>query len=215
MSKKHFSPILFVAMLGAGFGLQAQDRFELGGLALATAYRGTGVQSGSTVGSIGFQPGPAGGGFVGQTMSDRIGGELRYLFAQNNLKLSSGGTETTFSGRSHIVAYDLLIYASRRNARIRPFLAGGGGLKYYQGTGTEQEVQALMNLALLSKTNEALPTADFGAGVKFRTSRNTMVRIEFRDYITKVPKIFTAAPGATISGILHQWVPAFGFSWTF
>ena len=46
-------------------------------------------------------------------------------------------------------------------------------------------------------------------------SRNAILRIEFRDYLTKVPKVFAASPGARISGLLHQWVPAIGISWTF
>ena len=94
-------------------------------------------------------------------------------------------------------------------------MAGGGGLKFYQGTGAEQAFQPLSNLALLTKTNETLPTVDFGGGVKFHVSRRTAISVEFRDYITKVPKVFAAAPGASISGVLHQWVPAFGISWTF
>ena len=215
--KNNFLPpsLLLIPVLSLGLTAQAQSNFEIGGLALATAYNSAGVKSGPSLGSIGFQPGPSVGGFLGQNLSERIGGEVRYLYAQNNLKLSSGGAQTTFSGRSHIVHYDLLLSPVRRRARIRPYVAGGGGLKYYQGTGTEQAIQPLSNLAILTKTNETLPTVDFGGGVKIRTSSRMTFRVEFRDYITKVPKVFAASPGAKISGILHQWVPAFGVSWTF
>ncbi|MBI3698444.1 MAG: outer membrane beta-barrel protein [Acidobacteria bacterium] len=208
-------PTLFLILL-AGLGAVAQaQNVEVGGMALATAYRNAGVKAGPSVGNVGFQPGPSFGGFLGQNMGNHFGGEIRYLYAQNDLKLSSGGAQTTFAGRSHIINYDLMIYAAPRRARVRPYAAGGGGLKFYQGTGAEQAFQPLSNLALLTKTNETLPTVDFGGGVKFYLSHRTAIRVEFRDYITKVPKVFAASPGARISGVLHQWVPAFGISWTF
>ena len=214
--KSYFPPLFAVFLMGFGPAARAQSSFEIGALALASAYRSAGVSSGPALGNIGFKPGPSAGAFLGQTISDHVGGELRYIYAQNDLKLSSGGTETTFGGRSHIVHYDLMLYSARRNARVRPYFAGGGGLKYYQGTGTEQAFQPLSNLALLTRTNEALPMADFGGGIKFRPSGHTAFRVEFRDYISKVPsKVFAASPGARSSGILHQWLPAFGISWTF
>ena len=214
--KRTLPPILFLSAVAAfGSVAQAQTSYEIGALALATAYRDAGVKSGPSIGSIGFQPGFSGGAFIGQTMSHRLGGELRYIYAQNDLKLSSGGAETAFAGRSHVIHYDLLVYATGRHAHVRPYVAGGGGVKFYQGTGVEQAFQPLSNLAILTKTNEALPTVDFGGGIRFQASRRTSFRVEFRDYITKVPKVFAAAPGAKISGLLHQWMPAFGISWTF
>lgn len=214
--RKHIPQVaLVISVLALAGVAAAQTSMEIGALALATAYRSAGVKSGPTVGSIGFQPGPSAGAFLGQTMSNHFGGELRYLYAQNDLKVRSGGTEATFSGRSHVVNYDLLVYATPRNSKVRPYVAAGGGIKFYQGTGAEQAFQPLSNLALLTRTSEALPTADFGAGIKIRASRRTTFRLEFRDYITKVPKVFAASPGAQFSGILHQWVPAFGVSWAF
>ncbi len=206
---------LFPLLLLACLGLAPAQNFELGGLALATAYRSASVRSGPSAGSVGFSPGPSFGGLFGQSMGEHFGGEIRYLYAQNDLKLSSGGAETKFAGRSHIVNYDMLVYLSGRRARIRPYAAFGGGLKRYQGTGTEQAFQPLSNLALLTKTGETLPSADFGGGVKVHLRRNAILRIEFRDYLTRAPKVFEASPGAKISGLLHQWVPAVGISWTF
>src|SRR5262249_38409038 len=151
--------------------------FEVGGLALATAYRDANVKSGSTIGALGFRPGASAGAFVGQSIGQHFGGELRYLFAQSDLKVSSGGRAATFSGRTHTINYDLLLYAPSRNGRIRLYAAAGGGLKYYQGIGTEHALQPLSNLALLTRANETVPTVDFGGGVKVRASRRTTFRI--------------------------------------
>ena len=214
MTKQTLIPLMFVVLLSP-LAVEAQNNVEIGGLALVTGYRSTGVRSGPSIGSVGFVPGPSVGGLLGQTMGERFGGEIRYLYAQNDLKLISGGTEAKFAGRSHIVNYDLLVYLAPQRAHIRPFAAAGGGLKRYQGTGTEQAFQPLSNLALLTKTSETLPTVDFGGGVKVHLSRNAALRFEFRDYITKVPRIFEPSPGAKISGLLHHWVPVIGISWTF
>ncbi len=206
--------LLVIPLLVAAPPAAAQNRFEVGGLALVTAYRSADVASGPRVGSVGFQPGPSAGGFLGQTMGNRLGGEIRYLYSQNDLKLSSGATEVKFAGRSHLVGYDLLVYATGRDSRIRPYAAAGGGLKIYEGTGAEQPFQPLSNLALLTQTREALPAVDFGGGVKFQATRNMAIRFEFRDYLTNVPRVFDAAPGAKVSGLLHHWVPAVGFSFS-
>jgi len=208
-------PLLFAAPLSFSVPAVGQNRVELGGLALVSAYRSADVRSGPAIGSIGFQPGPVGGGFIGQNMGNRFGGEIRYLFAQNQLQLQSGSGAAKFAGRSHIINYDFLIYATGRRARVRPYAAVGGGLKRYQGTGTEQAFQPLSNLALLTKTSETLGTADFGGGVKVHFSRNSVLRIEFRDYITETPRVFEPSPGAKISGLLHHWVPVIGFGVTF
>lgn len=192
----------------------AQTGLEVGALGGGSAYRSAGVGSGPVTGSVGFNPSFAVGGFLGQTLGNHLGGELRYLYEQNELKLSSGGTSTTFSGRSHTIHYDLLVYAVGKESPIRLYGAAGGGLKVYQGTGTEQSLQPLSNLAILTKTTEATPMGDFGGGVQFKLGRAT-ARIEFRDYLTKVPKVFAASPGAHLSGLLHNWGPDFGVSWTF
>jgi hypothetical protein len=193
----------------------AQYDVELGVLGLVNSYRSADVISGPTRGKVGFKLGFTVGGALGQNMGEHFGGELRYLFSRNDLKLTSGGTETTFGGRSHIVNYDFLFYFTSRDSRIRPFVAAGGGLKVYEGTGEEQAFQPLSNLALLTKTNETLPAGDFGGGIKFLLTDTVLLRIEFRDYVTKVPKVFERAPGATFDGILHHFAPAVGLSWTF
>ncbi len=215
--KLRFPPMLFlISCLGLALPALAQQNWEAGALAVASTYRGVDVRSGSTAGRFGFQPGAAGGLFLGQSMGDRLGGELRYVFSHNSLKLKSGSTEATFAGHSHVLHYDLLYYFAKREAPVRFYLAGGGGLKTYRATGTEQAFQPLSNLGLLTRTQETTGVADFGAGVKFRVgAKNLMFRVEIRDYVTEVPKTFTSSSGATHNGLFHQWTPTLGVSWTF
>lgn len=215
MRTRHLPAVSLVAAVAAFAGAAQAQNWEIGALAVASAYRDTDVRTGSRSGSIGFHPGAAGGLLLGQNINGRVGGELRYIFARNDLRLQSAGTEAEFPGQSHTLHYDLVAYSADRDARIRFYAAGGGGLKVYQGTGNELAFQPLSNLALLTKTREAMGVVDFGGAIKFRFSANKVFRAEVRDYITEVPKVFVPAPGAGFNGLFHQWTPTFGFSWTF
>jgi hypothetical protein len=195
----------------------AEGELELGALGLISDYRSLTVSGPSGAsGEVGPGFGFSGGFVLGQNMSNRWGGEFRYLYFRNDLELSSGSQNASLGAQSHAVHYDVLYYLADPDARVRPYVAGGGGVKYYQGTGTEDPFQPLSSLALLTRTSEAKPMGDFGVGVKFRIGRRTVFRVEFRDYMTGVPeKVIAAAPGAKIGGgILHQWAPLFGVTWT-
>ena len=196
--------------------LAQNSEIEVGALGLISDYTSLDVANAGATGNVGPGLGFSGGFVLGQMMSNRWGGEVRYLYFKNDLDLSSGGQSASFGAQSHAVHYDVLYYLSRPDARIRPYVAVGGGLKYFQGTGKEDPFQPLSNLALLTKTSQVKPAGDFGVGVKFRVGRRMMFRVEFRDYITGVPdEVIAASPGAKISGILHHLVPLFGFSYTF
>ena len=216
--KKYFPRFLcLLPILGLSLCLQAQENYEFGGLVAGSIYKGTSVDSGSTSGTLGYKPGPGGGFYFDQNMSGHWGGELRYLYARNELKVSSGGAEATFSGQTHNVGYDVLLHLTHPDARIRPFAAVGIGLKIYQGTGEERTVQPLSNLAVLTNTNQTEFAGDFGGGIKIRLGGRLTVRLEVRDYVTQVPdKVFARVPGSHISGnAFHQIVPAFGIGYTF
>ena len=194
----------------------AQKELEIGALGLISDYRAVTVTgSGGSSGKVGPGLGFSGGFVLGQNMSNRWGGEFRYLYFRNDLELSSAGQEASLGAQSHAIHYDVLYYLSDPDARVRPYVAGGGGVKYYQGTGSEDPFQPLSQLALLTKTSEAKPMGDFGVGVKFRLGRRAVFRVEIRDYITGVPQnVIAASPGAKVDGILHQWAPLFGITWT-
>lgn len=196
---------------------QAEPEFEIGGLGLISAYSsnnvsGAGGNSASLSGDVGFSA----GFFLGQTMADRWGGEFRYTFFKNDFTLDLGSDNGKLNGQSHAIHYDVLYYFSDPDARIRPYVAGGFGIKNYRGTGDADPFQPGSDLALLTATSQTKPAGDFGAGVKFRVGKSAFFRVEFRSFVTGIPeKVLTPAAGAKIDGLMWQWAPMFGFSWTF
>ena len=164
----------------------------------------------------GFSTGWLAGFTVGNDMYEHFGGEIRYNYLNNKMKLESGSTQATFSGRSHAIHYDVLIYGSGREAPIRPYVAVGGGAKIYQGTGTEQAFQPLSNIGILTKTTDVRGLVSFGGGVKARLSDRMMLRVDVHDYLTPFPeKVITPASGSDVSGWLNNIVASVGISWRF
>ena len=198
--------------------LNAEAGYEIGAVGLISTYTKVDVDGGSSTGRVGPGFGPSGGFVLGQTMGarGRWGGEFRYIYFKNDLELEGAGESLKFGAQSHAVHYDVLYYLSGKNAKVRPYVAAGFGVKVYQGTGSEEPFQPLTDLALLTKSSEAMPSGDFGAGVKIQMGKNWFFRIEFRDYISGIPrKVIAPAPGASIDGILHHWAPFFGITWIF
>jgi hypothetical protein len=217
--KKQMRTLLAGSLLGlcllASPGLAQQ--YEIGALGLISDYTSVNVANATQSGTVGPAFGFSGGFILGQMMNNRWGGEFRYIYFRNDLELKAGSGDADLGGQSHAIHYDVLYYFADPDVSVRPYVAGGFGMKYYQGTGSEDPFQPSSNLALLTKTGEVMPAADFGVGVKWRIGSKTTFRLEFRDYITGVPqKVIAAAPGAEIDGsILHHWAPFFGITWVF
>ena len=95
----------------------------------------------------GLSDGLAASFWLGNNSSSLIGGELRYDYENSDLHLSSGGTSASFGAQTHAFHYDFLLHFAPRGSRIRPFVAAGGGVKLYRGTGTE----SLSNHSLISR----------------------------------------------------------------
>jgi len=167
-------------------------------------------------GKVGLKPGLAVGAYGGNDMYERWSGEMRYLYRVSNLKVSGGGQEAGFSGETHVIHYDVLYHTADRDAKVRPFVAGGGGVKVFRGTGIERAFQPASKFALLTKGQEVLGMVSVGAGAKVTISDLMHLRVEFRDYISPFPtEIITPAPGAKIKGWLHDFVPTVGIGFQF
>jgi hypothetical protein len=206
--KKRYALLLGIT----GFVCTAQE-FELGGAAGYGFYRNVTITRGAATAKAGFDRGFSFSAVGGHDMHRLVGGELRYSYRDNGLKISSGGRDFTMSGKAHIVHYDALIHAAPKQARVRPFLAFGGGIKYYRGTGTEQEFQRLEDFAVLTRTSELQPMLSLGGGIKFRITKHALLRVDFRDYMTPFPsRVILPRGGAAASGWLHDLTPMLGIS---
>lgn len=201
-----------ILLLGAASAALAQQ-WEVGGMAGAGFLKGIPVTSPAGAATAGFETGGAFGGFFGQNLYKHLSGELHYNYLQSNQKLTAGSTEVTFAGQSHAIHYDLVLHTSSRHAKVQAFVAAGGGLRVFRGTGKEAAYQPLNQYAILSRTQVVKPMASVGGGLKFAITRNVCLRTEFRDYITGFPTdLIAPSPGAKISGLLHDFVPMVGLS---
>jgi hypothetical protein len=168
-------------------------------------------------GNAGLKNGFTAGVVAGNDMYDRLSGEFHYLYRVSELKVSGGGQEAGFSGESHLVHYDLVYHlADRGDRRIRPFIAGGGGVRVYRGTDVERSYQPANKFALLTKTQETKPLVSAGGGVKITLTDSLHLRVEARDYMTPFPKqVIAPSPGSRIKGWLHDIVPTVGIGVSF
>lgn len=190
------------------------QQWEVGGGAGVAFLPGVSVSSPYGSATTGFKTGLSASGYVGQNLYPHISGEIHYDFGLNSLRLSSAGTEATFGGMSHMLHYDVILHTNRHSSRAQYFVALGGGMRIFQGTGTEAAYQPLSQFAYFTKTHTVKPMATVGAGIRFKIAPRLFLRTEFRDYITAFPEeLITPAPGSKIGSILHDFVPMVGISY--
>ena len=206
---------IFVALALAA-GMAHAQQWEVGvsgGYGYASSLT---VKSPAGSANAGFNNGGAFGVFGGNDTYNYWSGEARYLYRESSLNLSSGSTSLDFPAHTHLLTGAFLAHLRPRSAHIRPFIAFGGGLRIFDGTGHESASQPLGNIAALTHTQEVLPTADLGAGVKVNVSAHMRVRVEIRDYLGPPPsRVITAVPGGSISGWLNdiQGLVSVSYTW--
>lgn len=212
---KHFSSALFLSLVALAPAALAQ-KWEVGvggGGSFSTSDTFNNPAGNATAG---FSHGPAVSAWLGDNVSNLIGGELRYDYERTDLKLSSGGTNVTFGGHTNAVHYDFLLHFAPTEAKIRPFIAGGAGIKLFSGTGSEQAFQPLSGIALLTKTNQIEPVVSVGGGVKFSLAKNVLMRMEVHDYLSPFPKnVIAPTQNSKVSGWLSDFVVMAGLSFGF
>jgi hypothetical protein len=210
--KSHWAAALAV------FAAPAVDaqQWEVGALAGGGFFLNKTVERSGSSATAGFRPGLAAGGWIGHNGTGRFGGEIRYLFGHSAMKVANGSGNVTFGAQSHTIHYDVLIHTNSREDRVRPYVAIGGGMRGFLGTGTERAIQPLSQFAILTRTHQWMPLLTFGGGVKFQFGSRLLARVELRDYVTAFPKdVILPAPGARLKGWLHSLTPLFGISYVF
>lgn len=212
---KHFLSITFTGLLALAPAALAQ-KWEIGVAGGGAFNTSETVKNAIGNADAGFTPGLAVSAWLGNNSNGIVSGELRYDYERNNLKLNSGGTNVNFGAMANAIHYDFVLHFAPGESHIRPFLAAGGGVKVFSGTGKEQDFQPLSNIALLTKTSEVKPLVSVGGGVKIAISPAVQLRLEAHDFITPFPKnVIAPAPGSTIGGWLQDFVVMAGLSFSF
>ena len=206
---------LVLAFVTAG-GIGWAQQWEFGAVGGAAFLSSAPVTS--TIGSAtaGLQNGPAIGAFFGQNLTRRFSGEVRYMFVPSGLSIQSNGSTATFSGQEHVLTYDFIVRFNHPGSRTEFFVAAGGGMKIFRGTGQEQAYQPLSQYGYFTNTQVIKPTASIGAGMKYAITPKLLLRTEVRDYISPFPsEVIAPAPGASYGSILQDIVPMVSLSYVF
>ena len=145
-----------LVLAAAGTAAYAQQ-WEVGGIGGAGFLNHVSVSNSLASATAGFATGAAGGVYVGQALNAHWAGELHYDFFQSNQKLTASGQSAEFNGMAHTVHYDVVFHTNRKNAPVQYFALLGGGVKVYQGTGTEAAYQPLYQVGWFTKTNAVKP----------------------------------------------------------
>jgi len=206
-----FSSVLFLFS-----AIASAQTWEFGtGLGYGIYHNGSIISSGGTA-VAGIKNRFTVTGYVTEDLFEYFSGEIRYVYHDGDTFLRSGSTQGIVQAQSHTLTYDALIHFKPRGARIRPYVGGGLGAKYYNTTGPVPSPQPLPRIALLTNQTEWKPAFDFGGGVRVQVRNHLTVRGDFRDYITVFPhNLFLPVANATTRGIFHQFTPMFGIGVNF
>jgi hypothetical protein len=209
---------LFIVALALIFSTVCiAQEYEVGGAVGYGAYHNASIGNpflGETA-TAGFHPGVAAGVWVGENMYEYIGGEIRYLFLAGSPELQFQGTRATMDGYSNLVVYDLLFHLASRDKKLRPFFAGGAGVRI--DTGTELFLaQPLLQFAVLRPGTHVEPAISAGGGLKYVVHRHILLRADFRAYMSPLPhQLFRTTALSVIRGWTYNFVPQLGLGYTF
>jgi outer membrane protein W len=188
-------------------------RYELGAGIVGSFYDQTTFTSPAGSADAGFDSGFGASAWIGHHMYSRVSGEIRYDYLKNDLTLKGAGASVSFGAESHAIHYDLHFHFTNRQAKIRPYVLVGGGVKLYRGTGEERAFQALSQIAVLTQTTETTGLMAFGAGLKMQLSDAVSLRLEFRDHLTRFPKkLITPNRSTGGDGWINNFAPTAGLS---
>jgi hypothetical protein len=99
------------------------QRYEFGLHGGASLYGKKTVTNARGSADAGFKMGWAGGFTLGHNMYEHVGGEIRYTFLHNDMKLEAGSARAAFASQAHVIHYDLLIHGTDTRSAVRPYVA--------------------------------------------------------------------------------------------
>ena len=147
---------------------------------------------------------------AGRKISDRFAIEGAWTFQDGDFEIASGGRKTAFDANTHAVHADVIGYLLRPQRKLKPFLAGGAGAKFYHGV----EVPGPRPLGEFGSFRDGVDTRPLitcGGGVEWTISPRWSLRLDLRDYATPFPdSVIVPAPGGNLGGWLHDFVPVLG-----
>jgi hypothetical protein len=161
------------------------------------------------------------GAVFGQNMYKHIGGEVRWLLIFGGPELKANGITLSRPGFSNLVHYDLLVHITSDEARFRPFIAGGAGVRVFSVSSRRDFFppppgSPLAGFAILKPEDQAKPLISAGAGLKCRITHGLQLRFDFRAYMTPVPDdVFRRVGRSDFHGWLTNFVPTLGVSYLF
>jgi hypothetical protein len=190
------------------------QRWEVGGGAGGGFYTSQDVTNPAGSASAKIDTNVAGSVWLDNVGAGHWAGEIRYDYQRGDLALNQGSTKASFGGQSQGMHYDLQWRFASTEAAIQPFVAAGGGIKIYQGTGVQEAYQPLSNFALLTKVQDLTPMVSVGGGLRFKLGTHMVLRVEVHDYLTPFPKkvIAPAANSKIGAGWFEDFVPMVGLS---
>lgn len=191
----------------------AEPRYEIGGGVVGSYYDKKAFTSSVGNADAGFDMGWGASVWIGHHMYPKLSGEIRYDMVRNDLTLDGAAAKASFGGDSHAVHYDLHFHMTSLGSKVRPFFLAGGGVKMFRGTGTERAFQPLSEIAVLTHTTELTGLVSFGVGVKMQLSDRVLLRLEFRDNLTRFPKkVIAPNRGKGGDGWINNFMPTAGLS---
>lgn len=147
---------------------------------------------------------------AGRKIGERFAVEGAWTFQDGDFEIASGGRKTAFDANTHAIHADLIGYLLRPQRKLRPFVVGGVGAKFYHGI----EIPGPRPLAEFGSFRDGVdtrPLLTFGGGVEWTLSAHWSVRVDLRDYATPFPNsVIVPAPGGSLTGWLHDFVPVLG-----
>jgi hypothetical protein len=150
----------------------------------------------------------------GQNMYEHVGGEVRYLFQFGGPQLRQDGVQVNATGFTNTIVYDLLVHLTDREARFRPYIGGGAGIKVYTGSEYRFIGQPFDGAAFVKRHSQVEPAISVGAGLKYQVARHALIRFDFRTYMTPFPNEVLRPIGynSKIHGWIYNFVPMGGVS---